>query len=280
MQQQWSGKTDGTTWMQRSLIAMLRIIPCEVFYGVLLVVVPFYMLFSRKSYCAIYRYFRHRLGYGRVRAFLNVYWNHFLFGQVVIDRFAAFAGKQYKFEIDNLHLFDELVAGEGGFIMLSSHVGCYEMAGCMLTSKKKPINAVAYDGETAVVSRNRESLMLRHNMKLIPVKRDMSHLFAVNSALDRGEIVSLPADRLNGSPKTVRCMFMGEEAQFPMGPFSLARVKKVPVLAMFVMKEGSRRYHIYLSRVENAQQFACDIEATLRKYPAQWFNFYDFWNKE
>lgn len=279
LERPWSGKTGGTDGMQDLLIEVLRFMPQEMIYCLVALVVPFYMVFYHKAYLAIYRYFRYRIGYGRVKSFFNVYRNFFIFGQVVIDRFAAFAGRQYRVKVENLELFNELASAEGGFLMLSSHVGCYEIAGCMLTSWQKKFNAIVYAGETETILKNREKRMSGHNMKMIPLKKDLSHLILINAALNSGEIVSLSADRVNGSCKTVKCSFFDSEANFPQGPFSLARMKGIPMLAVFVMKEGVRRYHIYLSKVEDAKQFSAHLETVLRKYPAQWFNYYDFWGQ-
>lgn len=280
VEKQWSGKTIGTEWMQGLLIELLRFVPQEIMYCMVAVVVPFCMLFFRKECLSIYRYFKYRIGYGRIKSFFKVYQNFFVFGQVVLDRFAAFAGKRFHVKIEGMEFFDELASAEGGFLMLSSHVGCYEIAGCMLTSWQKRFNAIVYAGETSMVLKSRENRMSGNNMKMIPLKEDISHLFIINSALDRGEIVSLSADRINGSCKTVKCSFMGSMASFPSGPFSLARVKNIPMLAVFVMREGVRHYHIYISRVEDANQFSVRLETVLRRYPVQWFNYYDFWDKE
>lgn len=274
---QWAGKTDGTEWMQSILKGILRFIPHEVLYGIMALIVPFYMVFNNNAYLSIYHYFRCRLGFGRVKSFVNVYRNHFVFGQVVLDRFAAFAGMRFRLTIDHIELFEELASRESAFLMLSSHMGCFEMAGCMLTSKEKVFNVLVYMNETETINKSRNRLMSTHNMRMIPLKEDMSHLFAINAALDKGEIVSMSADRINGSQKTVKCLFMGGDVFLPNGPFVLSQVKKIPMLAVFVMKDGIRHYRVFISKIENAQQFASHMEDVLRKYPTQWFNYYDYW---
>ena len=77
---EWSGRTDGTPFMQKALIVMFKIIPLEVIYGVMALVVPFYMLFNHKGYLAMYHFFRRRIGMTPLKAFWNVYRNHFAFG--------------------------------------------------------------------------------------------------------------------------------------------------------------------------------------------------------
>ena len=276
---QWSGKTDGQPWMQRSLITMFRVVPLWLPYSVMALVVPFYMIFNRKGYKAMYRFFRERMNYGRWKSFWKVYANHFRFGQIILDRFGVYAGKKYRFITEGQELMDELETHPEGFVSLSSHVGNYEIAGYSLKPKSKRFNALVYAGETATVMENRQKMLSQNNMSMIPVKEDMSHLFLLNNAIDNGEIVSMPADRIFGSQKAVECQFFGEKARFPMGAFALASKKNMPMLAVFVMKESYKTYHAYVRGIKNAQDFADNLEEIVKRYPTQWFNYFDFWKQ-
>ena len=253
------------------------------------IVVPFYMVFHHDSYLATYRFFRQRLGFGRIKSFLKVYANHYRFGQVIIDRYAAYAGKKFRFELDGNERFMELVNGERGFVQLSSHAGNYEMVGYGLTSTAKKINGLFYGGESKVMMDFRRKILSMHNVNLIEVDESMSHIFNMNAAIDRGEIVSMTGDRLFGSSKALKCMFLGKEASFPMGPFALAVQKEVPMLAVFSMRYHGR-YRVYVRDIkpdeslplrarmaDMARQFAAELENVVRMYPTQWFNYYDFW---
>lgn len=288
---EWKGKTDGLPWMIRSLVFLMKVIDRRIIYCFMAVVVPFYMLFNHNGYLAIYRFFRERFGYGRIRSFLKVYANHFRFGQVIIDRYAAFAGKKFRFELDGNERFMELVNGETGFVQLSSHAGNYEMVGYGLTSVTKKINGLFYGGETKVMMEFRRKILAMHNVNLIEVNESMSHIFNMNAALDRGEIVSMTGDRLFGSAKSIKCMFLGKEAHFPMGPFALAVQKDVPMLAVFSMRDHGC-YRVYVRDIRQdeslplrvrmadmATKFAVELEKVVRMYPTQWFNYYDFWKE-
>lgn len=278
--------------MQRSLIVMFRVMPLWLLYGVMALVVPFYMVFNRKGYKAMYRFFRERFHYGRWKSFWKVYANHFRFGQVILDRFGVYAGKKYVFITEGQELMDELESHPEGFVLLSSHVGNYEIAGYSLKPKSKRFNALVYGGETATVMENRQRLLSHNNMSMISVKADMSHLFAMNTAIDRGEIVSMPADRIFGSQKSAECLFFGEKARFPLGAFAMTAQKDVSALAIFVMKEGWKKYHAYVRKIQSdkdatirekmsqlAQSFAYNLEDIVRRYPTQWFNYFDFWRQ-
>ena len=289
---EWKGRTDGLPWMIRSLVVLMKVIDRRIIYCFMAIVVPFYMIFHHDSYLATYRFFRQRFHYGRIKSFLKVYANHFRFGQVIIDRYAAYAGKKFRFELDGNERFMELVHGERGFVQLSSHAGNYEMVGYGLTSTTKKINGLFYGGESKVMMDFRRKILAMHNVNLIEVDESMSHIFNMNAAIDRGEIVSMTGDRLFGSSKAIKCMFLGKEASFPMGPFALAVQKEVPMLAVFSMRYKGR-YRVYVRDIEQeeslpirarmtdmAKKFASELENVVRMYPTQWFNYYDFWKDD
>jgi predicted LPLAT superfamily acyltransferase len=128
---------------------------------------------------------------------------------------------------------------------------------------------------------------------MIPALEDMSHIFLMNEALANGEIVSIPGDRIYGSPRFLECDFLGSKARFPLGPYAMALQRGVPTVTIFVMKESAYRYTAYIRRIEAtegktrqeraaslAQHFAHELETILRKYPEQWFNYYEFWNHD
>ena len=270
----------------------MKVIDRRIIYCFMAIVVPFYMIFHHDSYLATYRFFRQRFHLGRIKSFLKVYANHFRFGQVIIDRYAAYAGKKFRFELDGNERFMELVHGERGFVQLSSHAGNYEMVGYGLTSTAKKINGLFYGGESKVMMDFRRKILAMHNVNLIEVDESMSHIFNMNAAIDRGEIVSMTGDRLFGSSKAIKCMFLGKEASFPMGPFALAVQKEVPMLAVFSMRYKGR-YRVYVRDIEQeeslpirarmtdmAKKFASELENVVRMYPTQWFNYYDFWKDD
>lgn len=271
---------------------IVRHVPLRLMYGFVAVfVVPFYFLFS-KGYKPIYHYFNQRLGYRPAKAFFGVYRNFCRFSQVILDRFYMFGGGKFDVQVEKYHLYQELAEGEPGFMILSAHVGNYELAGFSLVATKKRFNALAFGEEAEAIMENRERLFAGTNINIIPVKDDLSHLFALNNALDNGESVSFPSDRLLGNQRTVTCEFLDAPAHFPMGPFALAAQRDLPVLTVNVMKESVKRYRVYVNRLQKegttrgerinayVRQYVEHLEEVLRKYPEQWFNYYEFWGDE
>jgi predicted LPLAT superfamily acyltransferase len=214
----------------------------------------------------------------------------------MLDRFAVYAGRKnfFRVTITGNEEFHRLLDEEKGFIIASSHVGNFELSGYLLKQDKKRINALVFGGETEEVMENRAKILNVNNISIIPVADDMSHIFQLHEALSAGEIVSMPCDRIYGSAKSVECNFLSGKAKFPVGAFTLAAHFDVPVVSIFVMKEGVADYHIYVKPVSPdesvkiskrekvellTREFVSKMEETVRKYPEQWFNFYGFWNE-
>ena len=293
----WKGNTSGTTWMHHVLIRLFKHIDLRWVYVFMAVfIIPFYLLFSHRGYLAIYHYFRRRHRYGVWKSFRYTYLNHYRFGQIILDRFAVYAGRQFDFDLEGNEEFLRLLHGDEGFVILSCHVGNYELAGYTFQSVGKPYNALVYSGEAAAVMENRARLLSANNIHMIPVSDDMSHVFAINNALSEGEIVSIPGDRVFGSPRTVESRLLGGHIELPYGPYAMAVQRGVPVIAIFVMKTSTYRYQVYIRRLNLngeqqplkrqekiemlARRFSEELETVLRKYPEQWFNYYDFWHED
>ncbi|MBO4596499.1 MAG: lipid A biosynthesis acyltransferase [Bacteroidaceae bacterium] len=277
--------------MLRHLIVMLRYVDVRILYLFSAVfVVPVCLVLNRSRKTA-YWYFRRRMGFGRLKSAWSTYINHCLFGQVVIDKFAMYAGKKFEIELEGYDNFLSLAAKPEGFVLLSSHIGNYEIAGYTLVAETKVFNALVFAGEKQTVMENRDKMFSDTNIRMIPILPDMSHLFAIDFALQNGEIVSMPADRIHGSAKSVTAEFLGADASFPYGAFSVATLRNTPVLAVNVMKRKHNRYKVYVtplcydteaSRKDKIAQvskaYVAELERMLRMYPTQWYNFFDFWN--
>src|SRR5574344_1864736 len=128
--------------MQRSLINIYRLMDLRFLYIPMAIVIPFYMLFGHKGYLASYHFFRKRRHDTPLKAFFHVYCNHFMFGQVILDRFAAYAGKRFQLDIENYETYLQYNNGESGFMVLTAHIGNYELAGYSLISEKKRFNTL------------------------------------------------------------------------------------------------------------------------------------------
>jgi predicted LPLAT superfamily acyltransferase len=288
-EKKWDGTTYGTSWMHRWLIGLLRYIDVRLLYVFAYVFVVPPCLF-RPGRAFIYRYYRQQWGYGTFRALMNTYIQHCMFAQVVIDKFAMYAGKHFDIEVDGFNTFQQLAELPDAYIQLSAHIGNYEIAGYTLTAKDKRLNALVFAGEKDSVMRNRGKMFAETNIRMIPIREDMSHMFVLNEVLESGETLSMPADRMFGSKKAITLPFLNGEADFPLGPFSVTTMRSLNAIAVNVMKVSAQKYKIYVTALpydktaarrqqteQLAKAYVRELERMVRLYPHQWYNFFDFW---
>lgn len=289
----WKGNTGGTPWMQRFLIVWLRHLSLRSLYAVMACVIPWYVLLNGRGRRAIWHYFHLHQGCGAVCSIRMTFLNFYRFGQIILDRFAVYAGQRFSFSFDGFDEFEKCCAGEKGIVLLCAHVGNFEISGYSLSAGGRRINSLVFDGETETVMTNRARAFAGNNIRMVPVREDMSHIFLMNSALADGEIVTVHGDRLFGSSKSVVHDFLGAPARFPKGPYVLAASRDVPTFAVFTMKTGYKSYRIHFRRLdvpasgagESAVEkerrlldgYVAALEAIVREYPEQWFNYYEFW---
>jgi predicted LPLAT superfamily acyltransferase len=253
----------------------------------------YYFLFSWSSSRHIYHFFRHRIGFGKVKSFFKIYSNYYIFGQTLLDKIIVMAGIENKFsyDFDGEENLREMVAKGKGGILLSAHVGNWEAAGHLLKRLNSRINVVMFDGEHQQIKSYLEGVTGGKNFNVIVIKNDMSHVYAIGDALGRNELICLHADRFLPGNKTTIKNFLGSPASFPAGPFQLAAGFNVPVSIVFAMKESATHYHFFGSSIlkkrdeESKTQFSerlsetfkDELEQKVKLYPEQWFNYYNFW---
>lgn len=288
--QKWAGTTFGNDWMHKNLIKMLKVIDLRILYVFVAVFVLPICLLVNKSGIITYHFFRRRIGYGILKSIYCTYINHIKFSQVVIDKFAMWAGKKFEIEIDGYEHFLNLANNPDGFIQLSSHIGNYEIAGYSLVAETKKFNALVFWGEKQSVIENRKKMFADSNINMIAVRPDLGHLFEIDKALNEGEIVSMPSDRIFGSQKSLLLPFLNGKANFPIGPFSVATMRGLSVIAVNVMKVGTLKYKIYVTPLnydKNAKRkdqidslaklYVAELERMISMYPTQWYNYFDLW---
>ena len=291
----WQGKSKGTPLGYRIFVFVVRTFGLTPAYLLLRFVAFYYVIFSWSSSKHTYRYFRHFHRYGVFRSVLAIYRNYYIFGQTLLDKIVVMAGIDNKFtyEFDGEDNLRQIVKGGRGGILLSAHVGNWEAAGHLLRRLETRINVVMYDGEHQQIKDYLQQVTGGRNLNVILIRPDMSHVYAMGEALQKNELICLHADRFLEGNKTMVTNFLGEEAQFPQGPFLLSSSFKVPVSVVFAFKESATHYHFYgsplfeRSRDESKKDFmdrllsnfVHQLEQKVKMYPEQWFNYFNFWGK-
>lgn len=292
---EWQGKSRGTKFGYEIFVFVCRRVGVKPAYFLLRFVALYFFLFSWKSSKFIYQYFRHRLQYSRVKAILSLYTNYYRFGQTLLDKIIVMSGVKagFTYHFDGEENLLEIVNRRKGGILLSAHVGNWEVAGHFLQRLNTNINVVMYDGEHEQIKSYVEQVTGKRKFNVIVVKEDLSHVYEISEALQKNELVCMHADRFVDNSKTTRCSVLNQSAMLPLGPFQLAATFDVPVSIVFAFKETDTHYHFFgseaITRKEDETKkeyakrlidlFVGEVETKVHRYPVQWFNYYDFWKQ-
>lgn len=294
---QWEGKTKGSLRGHKVFVFLLNVFGLRVCYFFLKFVALYYFLFSpsRKSNL---RYFKEIQGYSGIKALLSSYRCYVLFGEIILDKVALLSGAKTNFTIEHeghVENLSNLKTSGKGNILLSAHIGNWEIAGQMLDSLKTKFNILMYDNEAEQMKAYMNKILGKKSFNIIPIRDgEMGHLVELHKAFSNNELVVMHGDRFLPGSQTIEKVFMGKKALFPAGPFILAAKFGVPVTLVFAVKESRSHYHFFAlpaieckrarnneeiekAILELSDKYINAVEEMLRKYPLQWFNFYDFW---
>ncbi|HLV24302.1 MAG TPA: hypothetical protein VKY36_05940 [Moheibacter sp.] len=286
----WEGKSKGTATGYKIFIILLQKVGINAAYFLLAFVSFYYFLFNSKQTLAIYKYFRSKQKQNVFWSLINTYRNNYIFGQTLIDKVAIAAGLENKFtyEFDGVENIYQLAKDKSAGIMISAHVGNFELAQHFMHGFEKKIHLVTTDAEREAIKSLLDSVMAKPKVEFIIVKDDMSHIFDIHQTIERQQIICFTGDRYFPGTKTLESELYSEKARFPAGPFLLSSRLNTPVLFVYVMREKKRHYHLYARKAEFKNRdanslleaYSKSIEKILEKYPLQWFNYYDFWKMD
>ncbi|MCW3101657.1 MAG: lipid biosynthesis acyltransferase [Bacteroidetes bacterium] len=296
----WEGKSKGTVLGHKIFVFILNHLGLKLAYIVLRFVALYYFLFARKSNRSIFFLYRDVLKYKRTTAYLKIYKNYYAFGQTILDKVALMAGVKTKFTVDheggaNL---DKIDAGGKGGILISAHIGNWEIAGQLLNRLNTTFNILMYENEHENIKKYMNDVEKKKNVKIIAMKEgEMGHIIELHNAFSKNELVVVHGDRFRDNAPTLEAKFLGKTARFPAGPFIMAAKFGVPVSVVFAVKESSTHYHFFatdpieVKRSRNPKQteeavqellhkYLEEVEKMVLRYPEQWFNYYSFWKEQ
>ncbi|WP_395046982.1 lipid A biosynthesis acyltransferase [Flavobacterium sp.] len=288
---QWDGKSRGTVLGYKIFVFFIKKAGIKSAYFILYFVAAYYFIFLKKSNRAIFYYFKERLGYSYFKSKKMVFMSYYTFGQTILDKVSISAGMQNRFtyEFDGVEILKKLLEEKKGGVLISAHIGNFEIAEHFFSEIDVDfqINLVTTDLEHSAIKNYLEKISKKSSIKLILIKDDLSHIFEINAALTRNELICFTGDRYFEGVKSLSEELLGQEAKFPAGPFLIASRLKVPVVFVYVMKEKNLHYHLYTReaqvnhRNEKAllKEYTQSLESMLKEYPLQWFNYFDFWTR-
>lgn len=182
--------------------------------------------------------------------------------------------------VEHLHFLEESFAKGKGVILVTGHIGNWEMGALFFGRHGYKITVVTIPEGSDRIDSIREAYRMRQNIRTIVVDGSPFSSIEIVAALRRGEIVAMLVDRWDGTGG-IPADFFGEERRFPRGPFVLSRATGAPILPAFIVREGD----IYRGVVDppfsmeepedepGARRVSESLERIIRAYPDQWYDF-------
>jgi lauroyl/myristoyl acyltransferase len=219
------------------------------------------------------------------------------FGKMLSDYFLCAgmnAAKRASCLVEEMRGLDHLEAARArgkGTIVVTAHLGHWELGGITLARHGWPLTVVTLEEPSSGLTRWRDSCRANLGIRTIPVGPGHPFSFVeLIQTLRRNEIVAMLVDRpYAGSGAPVK--FFENMAEFSTAPALLAHHTGATVLPAFVLQNPNGRYVSFAdpaipiiedrdprrALAENTQRIASAFEGIVRAHPDQWFNYVPVW---
>lgn len=194
--------------------------------------------------------------------------------------------------VEGLVHLDDIANRKEGCIILTAHMGNYDLAAPMFASRFKRTLYTVRAPEREPEMQKLRDLEMRRKEEEHPYFRTLynrdGNMLGVELArlLDEGNIVAVQGDRVlfEVSPMDVE-VEPGLNMHLPKGPLFLARATRVPTFPLFIVRDGWRRYRVIaLPEIqlpprkrgeddEAAKIWAATILRVVRRHWNQWYVF-------
>jgi predicted LPLAT superfamily acyltransferase len=304
----WASKKErGSVYGIQFLLFLYRMFGKLVFKIVLTPVMVYFYLTGRNARQAIWQFFDNLDAHQGLpkKTFLTKFVAgfkvFFSFGLAIVDKFDAWLGKVKFEDIDLIadEHYKELSSGKGG-IILSGHLGNMEVCRAVFSQEdhKRPLNIITYIDHAKSFNKILKSLDPDSYISFIHIDQfGPDDSIRLKQKVENGELIVIFADRISvNNPNSANYVsFLGKDAAFPIGPFALASVMECPIFTIFCLKEKGR-YKAYIEKLSDTvkvarkdrnayfikltERFALQLEKYAKIAPYQWYNFFDFWQKD
>ncbi len=224
----------------------------------------------------------------------------YTFARVLADRLFMLTDgfSHFRIQTQGEQVFAQQMRPGRGCLLLVSHLGSFDALRVLgARDQRLPLRIVLDRRRTPMVGELLNQLDPELAAGIIDASLPSPQLvLEIDEALRQGALVGVMADRCAPAERRVGAAFLGRQAGFPAGPWTLAMVLKVPVVLCFGLYDGGDRYRVYFELVTPGldvprrgreaalrgcvQHYADRLAHYARMAPYNWFNFYDFWADE
>lgn len=295
---QWSGKARGGRIGNAIVNQILLRLGLKTGYFCLWFIVPYFLLFAPRGARASAEYWA--VLYpddSRFRRWRRIFGHFYRFGMVLMDRRLQSLTDQQLFTT-RPHGFENItvpIAEGRGLVLASAHVGSWDIAAMYMKVDGYDglFSPVRFDARGDVEETARKRVEDRSQVKPVAANRVANPIFDIHSLLSNRRPVGLMADRPMSRHYEL-VLFLGYLAPFDATAFRLAAATGTPLVFSFGFKGGGNAYEFFATEAKNYRfhpgedrearafewltEYSRTLEAFVRKYPDQWFNFYPFWS--
>jgi len=187
------------------------------------------------------------------------------------------------------HNFEDALRRGKGVILVTAHLGSFDMAGQILAARSAKVTALVEELKPAVLLSH--VIALRRSKGLTCIPAQLGVLGVVTEALRRGEAVGLVCDRDIGKDG-FKSKFFGKETTLPVGAVRVAMRTGAAVVPAFNLRRGDSRYDAYFEPAldiipsgndavaRNMEQLIAVMEKYIRTSPEQWVILSPVWPSE
>jgi len=221
------------------------------------------------------------------------------FAEGMTDRIFMLMGRAAVLRVraDITPKLDALVRQGRGALLVGAHVGSLEAARLTNTGLDYPITPLILGGMSPMFFRELRRIAPDLEERMLLIESEHTDIgLLIRERIERGELVAVLGDRVGMQGPTVALPFLGDEAEFPLGPHAIAAAVGCPSFTLMVGKTSPTEYEVTIEELgdgdvprerserrahmkEMARTFVERLERHCRRHPYQWYNFFDFWGE-
>jgi len=191
---------------------------------------------------------------------------------------------QEKIQIKNIHYLDQALANGKGAIILTAHLGNWELGGVVLGLLGYPFYAVALPHKHKKVDDFFNFQRESKGVKVIPLGKAVKTSLNI---LKENKLLALVGDR-EFTRGGITVNLFGKLTAFPKGPAALSLKTGSLIIPGFMVRNADDSFTLQFEKPIEGQNYSLNalvdrykiiIEEYIRRYPDQWYMFRRFWTE-
>lgn len=294
----WTSRSLGSAFQHRIFYAVIRLGGRRLAYLILVFVAAWYTFFRpavrrRSTFYLARRFPKSSL----LQALLHSYRLTFALGKVLVDRavIGILGPDKLKCSLSERDKLKALLDEGHGLILVTSHVGCWQLGMASLGRLEAKINLLIHR-EAGDVDRH----FFEHGdqpppYRIIDPAGYLGGTLEMLQVLNNRELLCIMGDRvMGGKGSTIAVDFLGGKIHIPFSPYKLASATGAPIAVVFSLQTGPDSFALRVARIirvpENlgrdpaayhafAAEYIQALEQFVEDHPFQFFNFFDMWTE-